>query len=51
VDSIWGALANILYHKIVFNEIEKDKQLKLLDDALATLRLLNGANDADIYRT
>ncbi|OEU07380.1 hypothetical protein FRACYDRAFT_251186 [Fragilariopsis cylindrus CCMP1102] len=46
VKYIWATLTKILSHKIVLYELEKDKLLNLLDDALATLRLLNGVDDA-----
>jgi hypothetical protein len=45
VSSIWAVLENIGYHRVAFDELEKDKRLNLFDDALATLRLLNGANN------
>ena len=46
IQCIWATLTNVLSHKIVLNELEKDKQLNLLDDALATLRLLNVVDGA-----
>jgi hypothetical protein len=42
---IWKVLRNVVFKKSAFDNIEKDKQLNLLDDALATLRLLNGVNN------
>jgi hypothetical protein len=44
--TFWDIFGNVVCHRvIVYDEIEKDKQLNLLDDALATLRLLNSANN------
>jgi hypothetical protein len=44
VGSIWAALGNVTFRKNA-SDIGKDKQLNLLDDALATLRLLNSTNN------
>jgi hypothetical protein len=46
VESIWAALTNVISKKTAFNVIKKDKRLNMLDDALATLRLLNGESNA-----
>jgi hypothetical protein len=46
VESIWVALTSMISNKTAFDGIKKDKQLNMLDDALATLRLLNGENNA-----
>jgi hypothetical protein len=45
VYSIWAVLNNVIYHRTEFDDIDKDKQHNLFDDALATLRLVNGADD------
>jgi hypothetical protein len=45
VDSIWVVLGNVFSQKTVFDDIDKVKQLNILDDFLATLRLLNGTNN------
>ena len=45
VYSIWAVLNNVIYHSTEFDYIDKDKQHNLFDDALATLRLVNGTDD------
>ena len=46
VESIWAALSSVISNTTAFDEVKKDKQLNMLDDALATLRLLNGESNA-----
>ena len=46
VKSIWAALTSMIANKTAFDEVKKEKRLNMLDDALATLRLLNGVSNA-----
>ena len=41
LDSIWASLGNVISRKNVLDEIEKDQTLRIFDNAIATLRLLN----------
>jgi hypothetical protein len=41
LDSIWASLGNVISRKTVLDKIEKDQTLSILDNAIATLRLLN----------